>query len=379
MTKKCLLFGLIAITLGVGAMLFLILGSERATVSSPEIGNDTVLKFVPEEIDRIAIKRNRWEHGAYREETTLLKRLADRRWQLTAPVTFPANNNLVHEIVTTLKAIRLVEVAEASESDYKKWQLDDRFGIHVTVYSKDRSSIHLIIGVGRDKVTYVRRAGEAQIYKTSGLIRKVFDRSPNQLRNRKIATFDETAVIRVSYHHDEDTFSMVRATEGGISRYAPEHIEIRNFDSDLAAKRVSSLARLYAKDFYDRPYQATEGASRVSVEVLKDGTPTTVTITLGTTDPQTGLHYLTTSASRQVYLVSSHLKSLFTADAIAFEQTDEQVAARKMWRKLVAEHAEAHERRRQAVLQERHRHFMEEAGSDDNGSGTDPNLENHVE
>ncbi len=301
----------------------------------------------PEAVDRIQMVRNQWGQGEYRMETITLEK-GPGEWRLTSPVDYPANTALVNELVAALGEMRLAPVTARMTDPLRALQLDDRLGVDVTVYSHERETAHLIVGLSRDKGTYIRPADGSEIYRTPGRYRKVFDRASDQWRRRRITALDEGSVTRVEYLGGGRRFSLIR--RGRDAPFAPEGMAIENFDADRARLKAEALTALSARGFWDRPLGdqalAGEAPRRVIVEAARGGVPVTVELTFGGRDAASGLHYLTTSASPQVFLVSPHLGALFEAAPEDFRRTDAQVERQRLWNEKAAAHAREHEQRR---------------------------------
>ena len=351
------LYVIIGLLVALGTILYLGKATENPPRDLRGDPPETPPAVIPGKIDQIRIVRNRWENGAYREETATLRKLPDQGWQMTTPVVYPVNNALAHEMVAALGAMRLVPVRPPTPADDRALQLDDTLGIDVTAYSESRVMAHLIIGLSQNNTTYVRQAYQRAVYRTPGLYRKVFDRSPNQLRSRVITDLDSGSVTRVSYRRGRERFTMAKRATSGAARFEPVGIEVENFDSDRALLKAEALTTLRARNFCDHSVSDSdlgegEDARYVTIEATSHGTPVTIDLMYGKGDPKTGLHYLTTSASPQVFLVSRHLKALFEAVPEDFRRTDEQVEQQRLWKQKAEAHEREHERRRRAYTGE---------------------------
>ncbi len=369
---------LLALSVVVGAGFVL-----KRRLSTQPAPTDDVERFVfpklaLEDIDELRIRRNRWVDGAAQSETVVLKKVEGGTWKLIVPVVYPANNRLVQEILSALTALAPAPVEPLPGVDAAQLQLTDSLGIDVAVLDANDLKLHVVIGVSRDKATYLRPADRREAYVTPGLLRKVFDRSANDLRNRTISAFDAQRVSRVSFRNGDRTFTLEKVMEDGNAHYAPENLRIANFDTERAAKKVAALRDLHAADFYDHPYEQNGTARHVTVTLDADAAASEITYAFGDKDPKTGLHYLTTSASSQVFLVPPHLKSLFAAKPKDFERTDAEVAAQEEWRAKMEAHEAAHERRRRAALDGRAQGGVSSASNDD-GAGADPHLQDDVQ
>ena len=374
MTRKTVIFIGVLLLAVAGILLFTATRTRDDRAPRPDVSPSRLL--APEavkKLDRIQVSGHRYDHGAYVAETAVLTKRPDNTWQMTAPVQYSVNPLLVHEMLVTIADMTPTPISSETTSEIAdRWELATPHGIAVTGYIGATVAVEFTVGASRGNATYLRISGRQGIFRTPGSVRRVFDRSPNQLRNRAITDFDAGSVTRLTFHGKEGPFTMVKSPEGPDTVYAPEGMAIDNFYVERAIHKAEALAHLHAKDFYDKPYRETDDVLRVTVTATQNGTPVETTLAFGGRDPDTGLHFVTSSLSKQVFLLSPHMKSLFTATPADFAQTDEQVEKRRAWREKTAAHARLHERRRAALKAQRDT-------SDDDHLVADTDLEDHIE
>ena len=373
MTKKIILFILPLIPIA-GAILLVTTGpAPRPASSKSAAAHQFPDRDTRKKIDRISITRHPYDHGTYRTETTVIERSSDTEWRMISPIASRVNDALLHEVLGAIETMnpKPLSVAEAV-GDLDKRALTNPHGIEVSASSQGQPILAVVIGLTQKNTTFLRRADETTVLEAPGRLRKVFDRSPSQLRLRRITDFAIGSVTRVTFHGNKTAFTIVKTQEAPQRAYRPQGTDIENFDVDRAIHRADALSRLYAKAFYDKPHRFSEDALRVTLDVTLGGSTREVVLTFGGKDPETGLHFAASSLSDQVFLLSPYMRSLFTATPSDFALTDDQVRKRQEWQAKMAAHRHVHDP---------HHHIVEapNTGSDDNHVVADPYLENHVE
>jgi hypothetical protein len=146
----------------------------------------------PAKIDRLAIDR---PDGALE----LVRR--DGRW-LIQPQEHPADPGMVSDMLTELGELQLTALVSTA-GDYRRYDLDPGHRIRVIARTGEDIRRELDIGkiAGTYQHTYVRLAGDDNVYHARGSLRPVFDRRAEALRDKTVLTFAvksiETITVQV--------------------------------------------------------------------------------------------------------------------------------------------------------------------------------------
>ncbi|MBN2232743.1 MAG: DUF4340 domain-containing protein [Deltaproteobacteria bacterium] len=140
-------------------------------------------------VDRLTVER---------PDGTLELVRRDGRW-LIRPEDQPADPGRVGDMIGELAQPHLTAmVSEAG--DYRRYDLDSGHRIRVTARTGDEVQRELDIGkaAGTYQHTYVRLAGDNNVYHARGSLRRVFDRTAEALRDKTVLTFAVKSIEMVT-------------------------------------------------------------------------------------------------------------------------------------------------------------------------------------
>ena len=190
-------------------------------------------------------------------------------WQLTSPVQVAADDAEVSGITSNLASLTIQRVVDEKPTDLGAYGLREPV-VEVGFKAKgDKEFRTLQLGnkspTGSDM--YAKRAGEQQVFLIFGYLESTFNRTPFDLRDKKILTFDREKVDRVEVTHDGSTTTMVKA--GGEWRMrAPidargDFGAIENLISRLQSLQMRAIVDENATDF--SKYGLRSPATQVAV------------------------------------------------------------------------------------------------------------------
>jgi hypothetical protein len=146
----------------------------------------------PAKIDRLTVER---PDGALE----LVRR--DGRW-LIQPQGYSADPGMVSDMLNKLGELQLTALVSTA-GDYRRYDLDPEHRIRVIARTGEDIRRELDIGkiAGTYQHTYVRLAGDDNVYHARGSLRPVFDRTTEALRDKTVLTFAvksiETITVQV--------------------------------------------------------------------------------------------------------------------------------------------------------------------------------------
>jgi hypothetical protein len=141
------------------------------------------------------------------------------RWELTAPITGPADQQAVKALLASFrKEVPLdVRVDEGNLSDYG---LDPGNGVVVEIWREDQAEPAVSFTVGFDSPggsSFLRLSGDDAVYRARVGGRHRYDRKPAEWRNRVLLDFDEYLVAALQVDvSDETRTRLVRGDSPGV-------------------------------------------------------------------------------------------------------------------------------------------------------------------
>ena len=191
MKLRGLLAAAIVLAALVGALLW---SNKKQNTESAKTPADTTTKIlsIPEgDIQQVTLKHSSGE-------ATVLQKGADGKWQITAPKPLRADQDTAKTLVSSLAALNADKVVENKASDLTPYGLGTP-SLDVTVVKKDGKSQDVLIGddAPTGGGTYAKLAGDAHVYTIASYIKSSIDKTPNDLRDKRLLTFDQEKLTRV--------------------------------------------------------------------------------------------------------------------------------------------------------------------------------------
>jgi hypothetical protein len=165
---------------------------QKADAAKPVADTTTKILSIPEDqIKEVTIKKT----GA---ETTVLRKGDDGKWQLAEPKPLRADQDTAKSLISSLGTLNADKVVEDKAADLAPYGLTAPT-LDVTVLKKDGKSQDFL--VGDDTPTgggaYAKLAGDAHVYTIASYVKTGIDKTPNDLRDKRLLTFDQDKLTRV--------------------------------------------------------------------------------------------------------------------------------------------------------------------------------------
>lgn len=147
-------------------------------------------------------------------DRTTLKKIGGT-WQITAPVTAPADEAEVSGIVTNLATVDIVRTVEEKATDLAQFGLAEPKVEIEFKEAGDKSTRHLLIG---DKTAtsgdlYAKLPGDKKVFLISGSYDATFNRGTFDLRQKSVLTFERDKVDLVTVQAGTTTIELARAAD----------------------------------------------------------------------------------------------------------------------------------------------------------------------
>ena len=120
------------------------------------------------------------------------------KWQLTKPIQLSADPDTVGSMVSSLSSLNADKLIEDKAADLQP------YGLHmptldITVVKKDGKSNELLIGddTPTGSGAYAELAGDPRVFTVASFTKTSLDKTPNDLRDKRLLTFDSDKLTRV--------------------------------------------------------------------------------------------------------------------------------------------------------------------------------------
>ncbi len=120
------------------------------------------------------------------------------KWAITAPEAVPADQDAVSTLVSSLNPVTADSVVEDKPAELSKYGLTTP-NLTVTVKEKNGKTDQLAFGddVPAGSLVYARSSSSPKVYTVSSSVKSSFEKSVNDLRDKRLLTFDSNQVTRI--------------------------------------------------------------------------------------------------------------------------------------------------------------------------------------
>jgi hypothetical protein len=195
-------------------------------------------------------------------------------WQLSKPVSAPANQSTIKDLTNNLRDLKIVEQVNLKLDDEvrKDKQLDAAHGLHIVVAKGAEKKLDATFGkAGAQSNTLVMVADRPDIvWAAKGFQSHQYAKEPKEFRNKEILKLDDANASQVTIANTHGTFSFTKGDHWAASF---DKNPLPKFDEDKVKDLLKQYKALNADDFGDGKSLADTGLDRPDATVtiqLKD-------------------------------------------------------------------------------------------------------------
>lgn len=243
------------------------------------------------------------------------------KWQVTKPVTAPANQANVKSLLDNLKELKVSEQIEANATEEvkKTYQLDPAKAVRVVGYKGADKKVDDLFGKSGGRGQVVMAEGKPGVFIASGYSSYLYTREVKNWRDNEIFKFDDANATQVTIEKKSGTLSFTKGDKwAGTFKGAA----IAELDEEKVKDALRALKGLTADDFGDGKTPAETGldAPESTVTVaLKDNAGKFV---LKVGKVATGSsRYAQKDGDPTVFVISSFASDWATAEPAKFEKS----------------------------------------------------------
>lgn len=183
--------------------------NKRAAKADKEPIESTTTKLVgiPEDqLQEIEIKRRSGE-------TVRLQR-NDSKWQITAPKSLPADADAVSSMLSTLSSLSSDRTIEDKATSLEQYGLIQP-AIELDITDKNKKTSKLLVGDDTPAGTavYATITGDPRVFALSSYKKSSLDKSTNDLRDKRLLTFDSDKVSSIELTAKKQTIVFGRSKD----------------------------------------------------------------------------------------------------------------------------------------------------------------------
>ncbi len=165
---------------------------EASGDKKPADAGPKILSLAEDDIREIRLART----GS---AATVLRKGDDGQWQIVEPEPQRADQDAVKSMVSTLSSLNADKLVEEKAADLIPYGLE-KPELGVTVVQKDGKAEEIYIGdeVPTGYAHYAKTKAGARVYTVAGYTKSSLDKTPNDLRDRRLLTFDSEKLTRLT-------------------------------------------------------------------------------------------------------------------------------------------------------------------------------------
>lgn len=241
--RTTLVLALVAAALGAFIWFYEIEG-EASRAESERAGKRIFSGLEADDVDWVALRTRDGVEAR-------LERGDDRRWSLSAPIAFAADEAIADGMASALAELDPVDEIESAQAASVYGLGDDARVIRFGARGEERA-----LRIGRDApvgaARYVAREGDASVFTIASWRANAFDKDFAALRDARVLAFDRERVVGLTARWPGGEVALAKQ-DGAWRLTAPLDAPA---DASRIADLLSDLAYLRAEGFVDEPSEA---------------------------------------------------------------------------------------------------------------------------
>jgi hypothetical protein len=243
----------------------------------PADASPKILALTDSEVSKVDLKKK----GA--GETVLEKNNAGK-WQLTAPKQFLADQETAGQLVTSASSVASDRVVEDKASDVSAYGLQAP-SLEVDVTTKAGKTSKLKIGddTPTNSGAYAMLEGDPRVFTVASYVKSGLDKSVNDLRDKRLLTFDQDKLSRVElmakkqdieFGRDKDQWQIVKPkplrADGLQVEELIRKLKDAKMDLTVSEEDAKKAASAFASGTALATVKATDASGTQQLEVRKN-------------------------------------------------------------------------------------------------------------
>lgn len=162
------------------------------------------------------------------------------KWALTSPQAFPADQDAVASMASALNPLTADSVVDDKATDMSRYGLASPT-LTVTIHEKNGKSDQLAFGddVPAGSLVYARVNNASKVYAVASSVKTSFDKSPNDLRDKRLLTFDQNSVSRIELASAKSNVEFGKNNQNEWQIVKPQPYRADNFQVEELLRKLS--------------------------------------------------------------------------------------------------------------------------------------------
>src|SRR5579862_9093796 len=243
---------------------------QKAEAAKPATDTTTKILNIPEDqIKEVTLKKS----GG---DATVLQKGDDGKWKLTAPKPQRADQDTVKTLVSTLSTLNADKVVEDKATDLSPYGLNSP-NLDVTIVKKDGKAQDFLLGDDTPTANgaYVKLAGDPHVYTIASYVKTSLEKTPNDLRDKRLLTFDQDKLTRVDLQPAKGEtieFGKNNQNDWQILKPKPMRADGSQVEELIRKLKDAKMDTAVSEDDAKKAAAAFAGGKKVGVATMTDAT-----------------------------------------------------------------------------------------------------------
>ncbi len=237
----------------------LVYWSNKKQAATSTANANQLLSIPDDQFQQIEIKK------VTGEVQTLVRE--DGKWKLTQPQQLPADQDTVSSMVSTLGSLNWDKVVEDNASDLSNYGLKNPT-LDVEIKRKDGKADQLLIGddIPTGNGAYAKLGNSPRVVTVSSMVKSSVDKRPDDLRDKRLLTFDSDKLTRVELQARGQTIEFGKNGQNEWQIVKPRPLRADNSQVEsLVSKLKDAKMDVVNADDPAKGYSAAPRLATVSV------------------------------------------------------------------------------------------------------------------
>src|SRR3954454_8976903 len=161
------------------------------------------------------------------------------KWTIAAPGQYPADQDAVTSMTSSLSPITADSVVEDKATDLSKYGLTAP-SLTVTVHENNGKSDEIYFGddVPAGSLVYVRVGSDPKVYAVASSTKTSLDKSVNDLRDKRLLTFDSNNLTRVELVSGKNNVEFGKSNANEWRIVKPQPYRVENFQVEELIRKL---------------------------------------------------------------------------------------------------------------------------------------------
>lgn len=208
---------------------------KKAEAAKPPSGEAPKIVSIPQDqIKQIELDKK----GA---EPTILDRIDNTKWKITAPKPLAADSDAMSSLTSSLSSVSSDRVIEdKAPADLSPYGLNAP-SLTVTVTKKDNKNVKLLFGddtpTGSD--VYAKLEGDPRIFTVESFTKTGLDKTPNDLRDKRLITEESDKISRVELTAKHQTIEFGRLNQNDWQILKPRPLRADGWQVEELVRKLT--------------------------------------------------------------------------------------------------------------------------------------------